>query len=68
MTNEEINTEETSNESKKLYCPYCKGRLMLLEPDGITFYCQKCDKYFKNNNGIVGEETVSPYTDKDVIY
>lgn len=35
---------------------------------GKTLYCKKCNKYFENNNGSVGEETSSPYTDLNADY
>lgn len=51
-----------------LKCPSCDGMLTFLMPDGHTLYCNKCEKYYKNDNGNVGEETTSPYTRKDVLY
>ena len=41
---------------------------MYMEPDGNTLHCRKCNKYFKNNNGSVGDETTSPYTDPTALY
>lgn len=49
-------------------CPNCGERLMFLIPDGQFLSCNKCDKYFKNNDGRVGEETSSPYTINDALY
>ena len=66
--NELIDKYSETSESKELHCPYCNERLMFLEPDGIVLYCRKCDKHFKNNNNTVGEETVSPYTNKNALY
>ena len=43
-------------------CPICGAPLTFLMPDGKTLNCNNCNKYFKNNNGKVGEETSSPYT------
>ena len=78
MNNNELNLEEKMNKfidessvsdiPKELHCPYCNERLMYLEPDDTILYCKKCDKYFKNNNGTVGEETVSPYLDENALY
>lgn len=51
-----------------LRCPSCGARLMFLMPDGSTLSCNKCNKYFRNKNGTVGEECGSPYTRKDVYY
>lgn len=51
-----------------LTCPTCNNNLMFMEPDGTTLYCKNCNKYFKNNNGSVGDETVSPYTDPNALY
>ena len=53
---------------KILTCPICNANLMYLEPDGTTLYCRNCNKNFKNNNGSVGEETTSPYTDSTALY
>ena len=53
---------------KVLHCPICGEPLMFMEPDGTTLYCKKCNKYFKNNNGSVGEETTSPYTEPNALY
>ena len=78
MNNEELKTEEmmenNTNESttiqnrKVLYCPVCNERLMYMQPNGNTLYCEKCKKYFKNNNESVGEETTNPYINKNAIY
>ena len=53
---------------KFLKCPICGENLMYMEPDAITLYCRKCNKYFKNNNGTVGEEASYPYTDPKAEY
>ena len=58
----------TVKEKGVLHCPVCNERLMYMEPDGNTLYCKKCEKFFKNNNGTVGEETTDPYLNKDFIY
>ena len=49
-------------------CPVCYEKLTFLMPDGQTLHCNKCGKYYKNENGDVGEETSSPYTRTDVLY
>ena len=49
-------------------CPNCNGKLSFMMPDGKTLYCNNCNKYFINNNGVAGDETGSPYTRKDVLY
>ena len=41
---------------------------MFLEPDNTRLHCNKCDKYYINDNGSVGEETSTPYTRDDVLY
>lgn len=74
MNNEELKLEETMNKKanegqtikkkEPLLCPICNEKLMYMEPSGNTLYCKKCEKFFKNNNGIVGKETTDPYTDK----
>lgn len=53
---------------KQLKCPNCGEPLTFLMPDGKVLNCNKCNKYFKNNNGKVGEETSSPYTRNNVLY
>lgn len=52
----------------RLKCPNCNEPLMFLMPDGTTLHCNKCNKYYINNNGSVGDETTSPYTRDDVLY
>lgn len=42
-----------------LKCPICGERLMLVSDE--KFQCNRCNKYFKNNSGLVGEETIAPY-------
>ncbi len=41
---------------------------MFLMPDGRKLHCNKCNKYYLNDNGNVGDETSTPYTNKDVLY
>lgn len=72
--NESNNKEQKSiveNETKTkniLKCPNCDETLTFLMPSGKTLYCNKCERYYKNDNGNVGEETTSPYIRKDVLY
>jgi len=49
-------------------CPICDEPLSYMMPSGITLYCNKCDKYFQNIKGMVGEECGSPYTNNNVLY
>lgn len=49
-------------------CPNCSERLSKLMPDGAIFSCNKCGKYYKNDNGKVGNETSSPYIDNTILY
>lgn len=64
-----INEQIKDNEEPiVLSCPVCNGNLMYMEPDGTTLFCRNCNKYFKNNNGSVGEETTAPYTDPTALY
>jgi len=51
-----------------MYCPKCNGMLSFLMPSGKYLYCDKCDKYYKNNNGVVGEETSKPENKDNVRY
>lgn len=51
-----------------LKCPNCNEVLTFLMPDAQTLYCNKCEKYYKNENGNVGEQTTSPYTKNNVYY
>lgn len=72
--------EEAKNEIINIYnekfltndilkCPSCDEKLMFLHPDGSYLYCNKCEKYYLNNNGEVGDETTSPYDkNDDVLY
>lgn len=59
---------ENINESKFLKCPLCGENLMYMQPDALTLYCKKCNKYFKNNCGTVVEEILYPYTDPNADY
>lgn len=53
---------------KKISCPKCGGPLGFLMPLGKTLHCDKCDKYYINDNNSVGSETSSPYKNKNVLY
>lgn len=53
---------------RRLKCPNCNEPLTFLAPDGTRLHCNKCDKYYLNDNGSVGEETSTPYTRDDVLY
>lgn len=58
-----------NNDLKKIpICPHCKNKLSFMMPDGKTLFCDNCNKYFVNNDGVAGKETDSPYTRKDVLY
>ncbi|MBO6244409.1 MAG: hypothetical protein J6O41_07635 [Clostridia bacterium] len=63
--NEKLKDKE---EPKFLKCPICGDNLMYMQPDSTTLCCRKCNKYFKNNNGVVGEEASYPYTDPNTDY
>ncbi len=60
--------ENEEDNSNLLKCPNCHRRLMFMMSTGNTLYCSQCNKYYRNNNGSVGEETSSPYTEKDALY
>ena len=61
--------ENNQNQRRPIpLCPICNGRLTFLMPDGCTLYCDKCQKYFKNENGVAGKECGTPYKRKDVLY
>ena len=49
-------------------CTNCNGPLMHLMPSGKILHCTKCKKYFVNDNGKVGKETTSPYTNNQYLY
>lgn len=53
---------------KSTVCPSCGTALTFLMPTGKKLYCDKCNKYYLNDNGNVGDETSSPYTRNDVLY
>lgn len=63
-----FNIPFVKKEKKIPVCPNCGERLMFLMPDGQVLSCNKCNKYYKNNNGEAGEETSSPYNRNDVLY
>ncbi len=52
----------------RLKCPVCNEPLTLLAPSGTTLHCSKCNKYYVNNNGSVGNETSTPYVKNDILY
>ncbi len=54
--------------NKNLICPNCGETLTYMMPDGKKLYCYKCNKYFINDNGIVGAETSSPYSKDNILY
>lgn len=54
--------------SINLVCPSCGEKLTFMMPDGKTLHCNKCNKYYKNENNAVGDETSSPYSDNNVLY
>ncbi len=67
--NERKNIVEKERKNKNvLKCPNCDEMLTFLMPSGKTLYCNKCEKYYKNDNGNVGVETTSPYTKSNVYY
>ncbi len=74
MNNEELKLEENKNatsiieDKNVLCCPNCNERLIYMMPGGDTLYCKKCEKFFKNDNESVGEETTNPYKDENAIY
>ena len=41
---------------------------MFMMPDGTNLCCVRCDKYFINKNGIVGDEITDPYPNHNAIY
>lgn len=60
--------ENTMKKKNILKCPNCDEPLTFLMPSGKTVHCNKCKRYYKNDNCNVGEETTPPYTRKDVLY
>ncbi len=69
LNNNQEKTEENLMKKKNiLKCPNCDEPLTFLMPSGKTLHCNKCERYYKNDNGNVGEETTSPYAKKDVLY
>ncbi len=69
LNNNQKKTERNATKKRNLLkCPNCNEPLSFLMPSGKTLYCNKCEKYYKNDNGTVGEETTSPYTNKKALY
>jgi len=60
-------TEKTKRKAPPT-CPICNGMLYFMMPSGRTLRCDRCNKYFINENGKAGRETSSPYVRKDVLY
>ena len=42
-------------------CPNCEGVLGYLMPDKCVLHCGKCNKYYVNDNGKVGNERGTPF-------
>lgn len=68
MEEEKRLSNKDDNSKVILHCPECNNNLMFMMPDGKTLWCNKCNKYFINNNGSVGSETDTPYNKNDVLY
>lgn len=45
----------------ELVCPVCGSTDLTVMPDGKYVYCNTCKKYFKYENGVIGEEVENPY-------
>lgn len=65
---EDLYNKYMNESSNILVCPNCGEKLSFMMPDGKTLNCDKCNKYYINNNGEVGNETSSPYIDNNVLY
>ena len=65
---EDLYNKYVEKYNNTLVCPNCGQKLIFMMPDGKTLHCDKCNKYYTNNNGEVGNETSSPYTRNDVLY
>jgi len=63
-----ICNDSNKEQNNLLKCPSCGEKLMFMMPDGKTLHCNKCNKYYKNENNAVGDETSSPYSDNNVLY
>lgn len=53
---------------KILICPHCGNMLSYLMPSGRILNCNKCNKYYRNDNGKVGEETDRPKYAENILY
>ena len=51
-----------------LKCPKCNEVFIFVMLSDKTLYCNKCEKYYKNKNGNVGEEPNLSYTKSNVYY
>ena len=47
--------------SMELVCPVCGSTDMTVMPDGKYVFCNTCKRYFKYENGVIGEEVENPY-------
>lgn len=61
-------SEKEHNKYQQLAYSNCSSPLMFCMPDGKVLCCNKCNKYFINDNGTVGDETSTPYTRNEVLY
>ena len=63
-----VTFQRVERANNMLLCPNCGFKLIFLMPDGKNLHCTKCEKYYLNNDGSVGNETTSPYDKTDVLY
>lgn len=54
--------------SKILICPHCGNMLTYLMPSGRILNCNECNKYYRNDNGKVGEEIEGPKNSGNILY
>ena len=68
MENSNILKDAKDHNKTSGICLICNNKLTFIMPTSSLLYCEFCDKYFENTDGIPGKEIRKPLHKKDVFY